>query len=48
MSKIRTPVEKKRAAYARDHRTAMEAPHAFRKNWRKKKAGINRCGFRKF
>jgi hypothetical protein len=42
LSKLKNPADKKRAAYDRDHRTAMEAPHAFRKNWRKKKARINR------
>jgi hypothetical protein len=42
LSKLKNPADKKRAAYDLDHRTAMEAPHAFRKNWRKKKARINR------
>ena len=42
MSRFKTPPEKKRAAYDHDHRTAMEAPHAFRKNWPRKKARINR------
>ena len=38
MSRLKSPPEKKRAEYDRDHRTAMDAPHAFRKNWPKKKA----------
>jgi hypothetical protein len=42
VSRIKAPPEKKRASYTRDHRTRMEAPHAFRKNWPKKKARINR------
>ncbi len=42
MSKTKTAPEKKRAAYDHDHRTYMEAPHAFRKNWPKKKARLNR------
>jgi hypothetical protein len=42
MSKIKAPPDKKRLAYDRDSRTEMEAPHAFRKNWPKKKAGISR------
>ena len=42
MSRLKTPPEKRAAARQRDHRTEMEAPHAFRKNWPKKKARINR------
>ena len=42
MSRITSPPEKKRAAYDRDHRPLMENPHAFRKNWRKKKAREHR------
>jgi hypothetical protein len=42
VSKIKAPPEKKRAEYDRDHRTAMEAPHAFRKNWPRKKARLTR------
>ena len=33
---------KKRDEYDREHRTAMENPHAFRTNWPKKKARANR------
>jgi hypothetical protein len=42
MSRLKTAPEKRRAALKHDHRTDMEAPHAFRKNWPKKKARINR------
>src|SRR5262249_51602227 len=42
MSRLKTSPEKRAAALKRDHRTEMEAPHAFRKNWPKKKARINR------
>jgi hypothetical protein len=42
MSRLKTSPEKRAAALKRDHRTAMEAPHAFRKNWPKKKTRINR------
>jgi hypothetical protein len=42
MSRLKSAPEKRHAALARDHRTAMEAPHAFRKNWPKKKARVNR------
>jgi hypothetical protein len=42
MSKLKTSPEKRAAALKHDHRTEMEAPHAFRKNWPKKKARINR------
>jgi hypothetical protein len=42
MSSVKNPPAKKRNELARDHRTAMEAPHAFRKNWPKKKALANR------
>jgi hypothetical protein len=42
MSRLRTRPEKRDAELKRDHRTAMEAPHAFRKNWPRKKARINR------
>lgn len=42
VSKLKTRPEKRRAALKHDHRTEMEAPHAFRKNWPRKKARINR------
>jgi hypothetical protein len=42
VSRIKAPPDKKRAAYDHDHRTDMEAPHAFRKNWPKKKARLSR------
>ena len=42
MSKIKAPPDKKRAEYDRDHRTEMEAPHAFRKNWPRKKPRLSR------
>jgi hypothetical protein len=42
VSRLKTAPEKRTAALKRDHRTAMEAPHAFRKNWPKKKARVNR------
>ena len=43
MRRTKTAPEKKRLSYERDHRTYTEAPHAFRKNWPKKKARINRA-----
>ncbi len=42
MSRLKTRPEKRAAALKHDHRTEMEAPHAFRKNWPRKKARINR------
>lgn len=42
MSKLKAPPDKKKASYDRDHRVAMDAPHAFRKGWPKKKAHVNR------
>ena len=38
----KSPQAKKREDYDRAHRTLMENPHAFRKNWPKKKARANR------
>jgi hypothetical protein len=41
--KIRkSPQIKKQDEYEKTHRTRMENPHAFRKNWAKKKARVNR------
>ena len=37
-----SPQQKKWLSHTRDHRTGMENPHAFRKNWPKKKARANR------
>jgi hypothetical protein len=42
VSKLKTAPEKRTAELKHDHRTQMEVPHAFRKNWPKKKARINR------
>jgi hypothetical protein len=42
MRQSKSPQLKKRDAYDRDHRPLMENPHAFRKNWRKKKAREHR------
>lgn len=48
MSKIKSPPEKKLAAYERDHFTfAWYSPHVFRKTWKKKKSRINRVVRRK-
>lgn len=47
MSSVKGPQQKKINAYQRDHRTVMEYPHAFRKNWPKKKARIIRRERRK-
>jgi len=38
----KSPKLKKIDSYDKDHRTQMENPHAFRKNWPKKKARENR------
>jgi hypothetical protein len=43
MSKVKSSPEKKRLAYARDHVTPAEYPHAFRKNWPKTKAKAERA-----
>ena len=42
VSKHHHPTIKKALELTRDHRTAMDAPHAFRKGWPKKKATVNR------
>jgi len=42
LSKQKSPQLKKQDSYDKDHRTRMENPHAFRKNWPKKKARANR------
>ena len=47
MSFVKNPQQKKLNAYQKDHRTVMENPHAFRKNWPKKKAKIVRRERRK-
>ena len=38
----KTPQEKKQLELKKDHFTFTNAPHAFRKNWKKKKAKLNR------
>lgn len=38
----KTPQEKKRLELEKDHFTFSNAPHAFRKNWKKKKSNLNR------
>ena len=38
----KSPPLKKNDEYDKDHRTQMENPHAFRKNWPMKKARANR------
>ena len=47
MSKVKTPREKKRLAYDRDHVSPAEYPHAFRKTWPRKKAQAERSTRRK-
>jgi len=47
MSKVKTPHKKKRLAYDRDHVSPAEYPHAFRKNWPRKKATAERRARRK-
>lgn len=48
MSKKKTPREKKKAAYERDHYTfPWASPHGFRKTWKKKKNYANRVVRRK-
>jgi hypothetical protein len=42
MAQLKSPRLKKQDSYEKDHRTEMENPHAFRKNWPKKKARENR------
>jgi hypothetical protein len=42
MMRRKSPQLKKQDEYDKDHRTLMEHPHAFRKNWPKKKAYANR------
>jgi hypothetical protein len=42
MKNQKSPQLKKQDSYEKDHRTQMENPHAFRKNWPKKKAKENR------
>lgn len=39
---LKTPQEKKRLQLEKDHFTFSNAPHAFRKNWKKKKSNLNR------
>ena len=39
----KSPRLKKLDEYDREYRTIMENPHAFRRNWPKKKARANRC-----
>lgn len=46
MSKVKTPQEKKRLAYDRDHVSPAEYPHAFRKTWPRKKAQAERSARR--
>lgn len=43
MSKVKSPAEKKRLAYARDHVSPGEYPHAFRPKWPRKKAKAERA-----
>src|SRR5260221_8207391 len=43
MSKIKSPPEKKRLAYGRDHVSPAEYPHAFRKTWPRKRAKTQRA-----
>jgi hypothetical protein len=47
MSKVKSPVDKKRLVYDRDHVTPAEYPHAFRKQWPRKKAKAERAARRK-
>src|SRR5437016_4102499 len=42
MAQRKSPKLKKQDRYEKEHRTVMEHPHAFRKNWPKKKARGNR------
>jgi len=43
MKERKSPGLKKKDEYEKTYRTRMENPHAFRKNWAKKKARANRC-----
>ena len=43
MKKRRTPQEKKRLHYTKDHMVLAEYPHRFRKRWPKKKAQVNQA-----
>lgn len=45
--KQKTPQQKKELELKKDHFTFSEAPHAFRKNWKRKKAHLNRLYRRK-
>src|SRR5262245_24878433 len=48
MSEKRTPPEKKKAAYEKDHYThARSSPHSFPRAWKKKKNYVNRVVRRK-
>ena len=38
----KSPQQKKQLELKKDHFTFTDAPHAFRKNWKKKKANVNR------
>jgi hypothetical protein len=42
MRRRQTPPEKKRLDYEEQIRPLLDAPHAFRKNWAKNKARVNR------
>jgi hypothetical protein len=42
LTRRKTPQEKKAEEYESEIRPWCEAPHAFRKNWPKKKARVNR------
>src|SRR5215467_8674157 len=43
MSKIKSPTEKKKVAYHRDHFSWSEYPHRFRVTWPRKKAVAGRA-----
>jgi hypothetical protein len=43
MSKVKSPTEKKRLAYQRDHFNSGVYPHGFRASWPKKKAVATRA-----
>lgn len=46
--RMKTPQEKKKASYEKDHYTfAWNSPHGFRKTWKKKKQNVNRVLRRK-
>jgi hypothetical protein len=42
MKRRKSPYLKKQDEYDKDYRPLIEHPHAFRKNWPKKKARVNR------